>query len=82
VREHGSGVPTDLSIHVEGFRQAAIAYYGTVVARNSSPDYALSPIAFLWRHHLELLLKQIIAQGRVYSGEDWGFPDGHVLCNL
>jgi hypothetical protein len=39
-------------------------------------------LAFLWRHHIELALKDIIAAGRELSGEPEGFPKGHRLGHL
>lgn len=42
-----------------GFQEAAEAVFESVTAR--SPDPLFLPLAFLWRHHLELALKANIA---------------------
>jgi hypothetical protein len=66
--------------YVEGYRRAAETVFETVAGR--SPDYAVWPLVFLWRHHLELAMKDIIAAGRAIDGEATGFPTGHDLLKL
>ena len=68
--------------YVEGYRRAAVALYEYAVETRASPEYMLFPIAFVWRHHLEIALKDIIAAGRELAGEAWGFPGGHNLLEL
>jgi hypothetical protein len=68
--------------YVEGYRRAATAVYDEALRTRTSPEYAIFPLAFLWRHHLELALKQIIATGRMIAGEDWRFPEHHRLLDL
>lgn len=68
--------------YVEGYRRAACAVYEVSVATNTSPDYTVFPIAFLWRHHIELALKDIIAIGRYLQGEGAEFPPHHFLLRL
>jgi hypothetical protein len=51
-------------------------------ARRASPDFAVFPLAFLWRHCIELSLKEIIAVGRRQDGGRWGFPEHHRLLDL
>lgn len=43
--------------YAEGYRPAAAVLYETAAARHHSPDYVLWPMAFMWRHYLELALK-------------------------
>jgi hypothetical protein len=68
--------------YVEGYRKAAVALFESTAATYTSPDYLVFPIAFLWRHHVELALKDIIAVGRQLAGEPWGFPAHHRLLAL
>lgn len=68
--------------YVEGYSQAASALLAWVRRDDASPDYAIWPIAFLWRHHIELGLKRIIAVGRQVNGDKWEFPAGHDLEKL
>lgn len=71
--------PHEMHGYVEGYRQAATALYDCAA---TSPDYLVFPLAFLWRQHLELALKDIIAVGRTLAGETWHFPRGHRLLDL
>lgn len=69
--------------YFEGYSRAASALLEWV--RNdstASPDYAVWPIAFLWRHHVELGLKRIIAAGRTIRGGDLAVPATHNLKSL
>lgn len=75
--------PHDMHGYVEGYRKAAVALFESVVASNESPDYLVFPLTFLWRHHVELGLKDIIAAGRQLAGEPWAFPTNqHRLLTL
>lgn len=74
--------PRDMYGYVEGYRRAAVALYDYAVTTRASPEYMLFPIAFAWRHFLEIALKDIIAAGRELAGEPWGFPRGHKLLDL
>ncbi len=74
--------PRDMYGYIEGYRRAAGALFEYAVASRASPDYMLFPIAFAWRHYLEIALKDIIAAGRELAGEAWGYPNGHRLLKL
>jgi hypothetical protein len=49
-----------------------------------SPDYVVFPLVFLWRHHLELALKDVIALGKLLldESESSAFPAHHRLGEL
>src|SRR5262245_42130618 len=72
----------DMYGYVEGYRRAAVAIYDYAVESRSSPDYMLFPIAFAWRHYLEIALKDIIAAGRELAGKEWSYPKGHHILDL
>lgn len=74
--------PHDMHGYVEGYRQAATVLVEHAEELQASPDYLVFPFAFMWRQHIELALKQIIAVGRELNNEPCGFPDGHKLVNL
>jgi len=74
--------PDLMTGYVEGYRRAATALYEWVVATGTSPDYLVFPLAFLWRHQVELALKEIIAVGRVIDGKEGDFPPNHRLKKL
>ena len=65
-----------------GYRRAAAALYETAAARHESPDYILWPMAFMWRHYLELALKDTILRGRALEEEQQDFPKHHRLLEL
>jgi hypothetical protein len=75
------GNPRDLTHYIDGYREAAEAVFERVDA-GASPDHMLFPFAFLWRHCIELRLKEIIAIGRSLDGKEWGFPEHHGLLDL
>lgn len=70
--------------YVEGYREAAQALFKHIDQSPVVPvNFMLFPLAHLWRHHVELSLKQIIAIGRCVDGGAWGFPDNqHGLTKL
>lgn len=72
----------DLYGYVEGYRRAAVALFEYAETSRASPEYMLFPIAFAWRHYLEIALKDIIAAGRKLAGLEWGYPNGHKLLLL
>jgi hypothetical protein len=59
----------DIYPYAEGYRRAAAALFETAAARHESPDYILWPMAFMWRHYLELALKDTILRGRALEDE-------------
>lgn len=76
------GRKEDLEGYVSGYRIAAEQVFEATLERNVSPERMLFPLAFLWRHHLELSLKDVIAKGRALEGQEWGYPSGHDLIKL
>lgn len=66
----------------EGYRRAAIVLLREVVDGKMSPDFAIFPLAFLWRHHVELALKDIIADGRDLAEEAARSSTHHCLATL
>jgi hypothetical protein len=68
--------------YIHGYRKAAVGLLERVRAGCQSPDYHVFPIAFLWRHHLELALKRIIAVGQQLADEPSKMPANHRLIEL
>ena len=53
-----------------GYLRAAEALFQhSTECSRLSPDYIIFPLAFLWRHYVELALKEIIVLGRELRGE-------------
>jgi len=79
LRQPGNGA----RLYVHGYRRAAEALFNHVKSsERMSPDYILFPLAFLWRQHLELALKDAIATGREIDNEDPVYPAHHRLRDL
>lgn len=68
--------------YVEGYRRAAVTLFESLEHTRQSPEYMVWPLAFLWRHFIELSLKDIIATGRLLQGDEWRFPVHHRLGKL
>lgn len=66
---HGSQEALDS--YAQGYRQAA-EHLGRAAARRHSPfviDTVLCPLVFLWRHYIEIRLKEIIVSASLLLGE-------------
>lgn len=68
--------------YVEGYKRAANELVLRINETGQNQDVFVYPIVFLYRHHLELLLKVIIDTGRRLLDEGTGFPTHHKLNNL
>jgi hypothetical protein len=67
------------NLYARGYRQAAQRLVESVLISDTSPDTLIYPIAFLYRHHLELRLKIIIAEGQELLNLKSDFPAHHRL---
>lgn len=76
------GLDEKMYRYAEGYRRAAVAVYEASLKSVEPPEFAVWPLAFLWRHHLELALKWLIASGRALDGDDQTFPEHHGLHKL
>lgn len=69
--------------YVEGYAWAARSVYQEALRLAKSPECAVFPLAFLWRHHVELAMKWVIALGRQADPDDDGkVSEGHDLLRL
>jgi hypothetical protein len=68
--------------YIEGYRLAADTLVEHVKETGRCQDFLVFPIVYLYRHYLELLLKQIIADGRELLDNKTGFPTHHRLTDL
>lgn len=60
-------------LHIEGYKLAADQLVRSIEAGGNDQDFLVYPIVFLYRHHLELLLKSLRALGsRLY---EWDLDD-------
>ena len=68
--------------YVEGYRRAADHLVKHVAETGSDQDVFVYPIAYMYRQHIELQLKQIIDTGRRLLTNESGHPKHHKLHNL
>ena len=66
-------MPDHGTAYTEGYRRAADILIGHIDASGRDQDFLVYPVLFLYRHHLELLIKQIIGLALALA-ED---PDKH-----
>lgn len=80
--ERNQGTREGMFRYAEGYRRAASAVFASALTTKEPPEFTVWPLAFLWRHHLELTLKWIIATGHELHGELATFPERHHLDEL
>ncbi|MDM4014624.1 hypothetical protein [Roseiconus lacunae] len=68
--------------YIEGYRLAAGLLATHVETQNDDHDFLVYPICYLYRHHLELQIKQIIRTGRRLLDKDGDSPAHHKLADL
>lgn len=59
--------------YISDYRRAAEVLFAHVDETERDQDTLLFPLVFVWRHHLEIQLKNIIELGRYVLGEAGGF---------
>ena len=76
----------DVDSYAEGYKRAAdiiIEHVKTIHSENRIPlDYLVFPVVFLYRHYIELRLKEIILLGRKLDGSRAGPPKHHRIDEL
>jgi len=65
-----------------GYRKAAEVCFHYVAAERWDQDSLVYPIFFLWRHHVELMLKGLIRKAHQVRGEVGKFPKHHRVLAL
>lgn len=71
-----------LDLYATGFKEAADVLVEEVSETRHRQDVLVFPIGFLYRHYIELRLKEIVKTGRELLDEDGGAPTGHNLTTL
>jgi len=74
----------DMSLgYIDGYKMAADELAIKIHETGVDQDYLVYPIVFLYRQHLELLLKNIIKSARKALGtNEQGHPTHHKILNL
>jgi len=71
------------SLYAEGFKRAADQLVEDLLeARAFAPDLLIHPVLFLYRHYLELRLKELIIVSGKLLGETYAVPPQHELMTL
>jgi len=75
---------SDLFAHVEGYKRAADLVWAQIEEnpRLAGIDYLVYPMVFLYRHYVELSIKDIISLGNYLEHEPATFPAKHGLKEL
>jgi hypothetical protein len=68
--------------YIEGYRLAAEFLIERIADTGFDQDFLVYPICFLYRHYVELSLKDIIGTGQELVDEDSAPPGGHELRRL
>ncbi len=68
--------------YINAYRAAIDVIYKSAASRMMVVEHAIFPLAFLWRHQLELLLKGVITDGRALFCEPSLPIKGHNLVQL
>jgi hypothetical protein len=68
--------------YIEGYKKAADNLVAHVISTGGDQDTLIYPIAFLYRHYLELLFKNIIENGYKLLNSKKGYAKNHSLDSL
>ena len=71
-----------LATVARSYKEGADALAQSVSRGDATLDTVILPIIFLYRHYIELLLKEAVETARAAQGEEIGYPKHHNLKNL
>ncbi len=71
-----------LELFASSYKEAADALAEKVISTSRNQDTLVYPVVFLYRHYLELRLKEIIRQSRIFLNENPDFPKHHKINDL
>jgi hypothetical protein len=74
--------PANLWAYETGYKLAGDVLSGYVLSTGGDQDVLVYPIMFLYRHYLELRLKQLVYEGTQLLGNVSEYPHGHRLVEL
>ena len=75
---------TNIVPHIEGYKHAADHIYNRIgdEDRFMRKGFLILPMVFLYRHFVELSLKDIVALGNYLENGDYTYPTNHKLSGL
>ncbi|MEZ9006059.1 hypothetical protein AB6E26_25730 [Vibrio splendidus] len=68
--------------YINGYRLAADSLVLQVNETGRNQDYLVYPIVFLYRQHIELLLKNMVSNGRQFLDQKGSYPKHHKIDEL
>ena len=71
-----------LELYATAYKEAAEKLVKDVITSRRQRDTLVYPIVFLYRHYIELRLKEIIRAGRKFLDEPGDFPKHHRVDEL
>ena len=74
--------PEKLSLYAEGYKIAGDLIIDYVKKNRIEQDALIYPMVFLYRHYIELVLKDIIKDSRKIFDEKVEFPETHKISSL
>lgn len=78
----GHGIPA-LGLRASGYKEAAAVLVSHAIEQRHVLDFYIYPICFLYRHSLELTMKELIARGRRLTEGKYDYPKNqHDLLQL
>ena len=72
----------NLGLYIVGYKEAGDILVKHVVENRRHHDSLVFPIVFMYRHYLELRLKQLIRDGNLFLGNQPIFCKHHRICKL
>jgi hypothetical protein len=74
--------PDKWDAYAEGYKKAADIIVQYIINNNRDQDYLIFPVVFLYRHYLELRLKELIVVSSRLLDHDVSVPTHHDLVSL
>lgn len=75
-------LPDSLELYTIGYKKAGDILVRYVMERGEDQDMLIYPIVFVYRHYIELRLKEIIKEGRILLDKPGSFPEHHKILDL
>ena len=72
----------NLELYIVGYKEAGDVLVKHVMETQRHHDSLVFPIVFMYRHYLELRLKQLIRDGNLFLGNPSTFPKHHRIDTL
>jgi|SRR5579859_2108343 len=74
--------PDQWGLYSEGYKRAADILVDYIINRYTDQDTLVYPIVYLYRQHLELVLKQLLHEADHFLGNKADLPTGHKIDGL